>query len=77
MLTNVFTKAVLDRWKPPLIAGVSLAALLVFGMAVYRGIDVALWDDLPEVFREVFGIPAGLALGASPTAPSTPDTACS
>jgi ABC-2 type transport system permease protein len=63
MLTNVFTKAVLDRWKPPLIAGVSLAALLVFGMAVYRGINVAFWDDLPEVFREVFGIPAGAGVG--------------
>ena len=63
MLTNVFTKGVLDRWKPPLIAGVSLAVLLVFGMAVYRGIDVAFWDDLPEVFREVFGIPAGAGVG--------------
>ena len=64
MLTNVFTKGVLDRWKPPLIAAVSLAVLLVFGMAVYRGIDVAFWDDLPEAFREVFGIPAGAGVGS-------------
>jgi ABC-2 type transport system permease protein len=38
-------------------------------MAVYRGIDVAFWDDLPEAFRNMFGIPqgadvAGLAYGA-------------
>ncbi len=69
MLANVFTKTTLDRWKPPLIASVSLAVILVFGMAVYRGIDVSFWDDLPEAFRSVFGIPdgadaGGLAYGA-------------
>ena len=69
MLANVFTKTTLDRWKPPLIAAVSLALLLLFGMAVYRGIDVSFWDELPEAFRSVFGIPdgadaGGLAYGA-------------
>ena len=63
MLTNVFTKTTLDRWKPPVIAAVSLAVLLLFGMAVYRGIDVSFWDDLPEAFRSVFGIPAGADVG--------------
>ncbi len=63
MLANVFTKTTLDRWKPPLIASVSLAVLLVFGMAVYSGIDVSFWDDLPEAFRSVFGIPDGADVG--------------
>jgi len=63
MLTNVFTKTTFDRWKPPVIAAVSLAVLLLFGMAVYRGIDVSFWDDLPEAFRSVFGIPAGADVG--------------
>jgi len=63
MLANVFTKTTLDRWKPPLIASVSLAVILVFGMAVYRGIDVSFWDDLPEAFRSVFGIPDGADVG--------------
>ena len=64
MLANVFTKTTLDRWKPPLIAAVSLAVLLFFGMAVYRGIDVSFWDELPEAFRSVFGIPDGADAGS-------------
>ncbi len=63
MLANVFTKSVLDRWKPPVIAAVSLAVLLIFGMAVYRGIDISFWDELPEAFRSVFGIPDGADVG--------------
>jgi ABC-2 type transport system permease protein len=69
MLANVFTKSTGDRWKSTVVGAVSLAVLLYFGMAVYRGIDVAFWDDLPEAFRNMFGIPqgadvAGLAYGA-------------
>ena len=63
MYANVFTKTTLDRWKPPLIAAVSLGVLLIFGMAVYRGIDVSFWDELPEAFRSVFGIPDGADVG--------------
>lgn len=63
MLANVFAKTTLDRWKPPVIAAVSLAVLLVFGMTVYRGIDTAFWDDLPEAFRNMFGIPSGADVG--------------
>ena len=63
MLANVSTKTTLDRWKPPLIASISLAVLLVFGMAVYRGIDTSFWDELPDVFRSMFGIPDGADVG--------------
>jgi ABC-2 type transport system permease protein len=63
MFANVFTKTTLDRWKPPLIAAVSLSVLLVFGMAVYRGIDISFWDDFPEAFRNMFGIPEGADVG--------------
>ena len=62
-LTNVFTKTSRDRWKSTVIGAVTLALLLVFGMAVYRDIDVSFWDDLPEVFRSVFGIPEGADVG--------------
>ena len=37
MLANVFTKTVRDRWKGEAIAAVTMAAMLLFGMAVYRG----------------------------------------
>lgn len=62
-LTNVFTKTSRDRWKSTVIGAVVLAALLVFGMAVYRDIDVSFWDELPEAFRSVFGIPEGADVG--------------
>ena len=63
MLANVFTKTTRDRWKSTVIGAVALALLLVFGMAVYRDIDVSFWDDLPEAFRNMFGIPEGADVG--------------
>ena len=62
-LTNVFTKTSRDRWKSTVIGAVVLAALLFFGMAVYRDIDVSFWDELPEAFRSMFGIPDGADVG--------------
>lgn len=62
-LTNVFTKTSRDRWKSTVIGAVTLGALLFFGMAVYRDIDVSFWDDLPEAFRNMFGIPQGADVG--------------
>jgi ABC-2 type transport system permease protein len=69
MLANVFTKTILDRWKGMLIAVVSLAAMLLFGMLVYRDIDLSVYTDLPEAFRALFNIAedsdaSGLAYGA-------------
>jgi ABC-2 type transport system permease protein len=69
MLANVFTKTVRDRWKGEAIGVVTLAVLFLFGMAVYRDIDLAVYTDLPEVFRTLMNIPsnadvAALAYGA-------------
>lgn len=62
-LTNVFTKTTRDRWKATVIGAVTLALLLIFGMSVYRDVDVAFWDDLPDAFRTMFGIPQGADVG--------------
>jgi ABC-2 type transport system permease protein len=32
-------------------------------MAVYRDVDVAFWDEMPEAFRTMFGIPEGADVG--------------
>ncbi len=69
MLANVFTKTTRDRWKGEAIGVVTLAVLFLFGMAVYRDIDLAVYTDLPEVFRTMINIPkdadvASLAYGA-------------
>ena len=69
MLANVFTKTTRDRWRGPAIAGVSLAFLFVFGMMTYRDIDLSVYTDLPDAFKQLFGIVddadvASLAYGA-------------
>jgi ABC-2 type transport system permease protein len=68
-LANVFTKTTLDRWKGMAIGSLTLALLFVFAMAVYRDIDLAVYTDLPEVFRSMVNISedadvASLAYGA-------------
>lgn len=69
MLTNVFTKTVRDRWKGEAIGVVTLALLLLFGMSMYRDIDLSVYTDLPEALRSLMNIPkdadvASLAYGA-------------
>ena len=58
MLANIVTKTTLDRWKGMAIGVVTLAALLFFGMAVYRDIDLAVYTSLPEIARTLMDIPA-------------------
>ena len=55
-LSNVFAKSTV-------IGAVALGLLLIFGMSVYRDIDVSFWDELPEEFRTMFGIPTGADVG--------------
>jgi ABC-2 type transport system permease protein len=57
MLATVFTKTILDRWRGMAIGVASLAALLLFAMAVYRQIDLSIYTDLPEAFLTLVGIP--------------------
>jgi len=64
MLANVFTKTLADRWKGMTIGVVSLFALLVMGMAVYRDIDLSVYTSLPEAYRSLFNIPVDADVGA-------------
>ena len=38
------------------VGSMTLAALFVFAMAVYRDIDLAVYTELPEVFRSMVNI---------------------
>lgn len=59
MLSNVFTKAIRDRWIGATIVGAGIGVLFVFSMLVYRGIDLSIYDTLPEFFRAIANIPEG------------------
>jgi ABC-2 type transport system permease protein len=59
MLASVFAKTTRDRWKGMAIAIVSLGLLLLMAMAVYQDIDLSIYNDLPEVFLSIMGIPDG------------------
>ena len=69
MLANVYTKTILDRWKGIAIAAFGMALMLWFAMAVYQGIDIKFFTEMPEAFRAIMNIGAdfdatGLAYGA-------------
>jgi ABC-2 type transport system permease protein len=64
MLATVATKTLRDRWKGMVIAGVSLALMLLFAMAVYRDIDISVYTDLPEAFRSLINIPKDADVGS-------------
>lgn len=64
MLTTVVTKTVRDRWKGSVIGAVTVGLLLVFGMAVYRDIDLSFYQDLPEAYRTLVNIPANADVGS-------------
>ncbi|RLE14704.1 MAG: hypothetical protein DRJ28_05300 [Actinobacteria bacterium] len=68
-LSNVFTKTTRDRWKGVAIGSLTLSVLFLFGMSVYRDIDLAVYTNLPDAFRSMMNIPkdadvASLAYGA-------------
>ena len=64
MLANVFTKTTRDRWKGMAIGVAALAAMLFFGMSVYRDLDLSVYTSLPEVFRTLMDIPADADVGS-------------
>jgi ABC-2 type transport system permease protein len=64
MLANVFTKTTQDRWKAMAIGALTLGLFLVFGMAVYRDIDLSVYTDLPEAMRALMNMPADADVGA-------------
>ena len=57
MLTTVFSKSLLDRWRGAAITVVSLSVLLLFAMAAYRDLDISIYTDLPASLQSLIGIP--------------------
>lgn len=55
MLANPFTKGLRDRWPSIAVASVAMGLMLLGGMAVYRDLDLSIYEGLPEGVRELFG----------------------
>lgn len=69
MLATVLTKSLRDRWLGVAIGVAAVSLFLLYGMAVYRDIDLSIYTDLPEAVRKLFGYTnatdaGGLAYGA-------------
>ncbi len=64
MLATIWTKTILDRWKATLIGAGTMGLLLLFGMSVYRDIDLAVYTTLPEALRALMNIPADADVGS-------------
>ncbi|MDJ0923662.1 MAG: ABC transporter permease subunit [Acidimicrobiia bacterium] len=64
MLANVFTKTVRDRWRAMAIALAALVLMLLLAMSVYANFDFSIYDDLPEAFRSLMGIPENADAGS-------------
>lgn len=69
MLANVFMKTNRDRAMAMVIGSFVIGILLLAGMAVYKDIDTSFYQELPDVFLSLMGIPEGadaaaLAYGA-------------
>ena len=50
---RVYTQTLSARWRSVAITVISLAVLLFFGIAVYRGIDPDIYSGLPESLRSL------------------------
>jgi ABC-2 type transport system permease protein len=64
MFATVATKTVRDRWKGAVIGSITLGLLLIFGMSVYRDIDLSVYTSLPEAMRAIMNIPADADVGS-------------
>lgn len=64
MLANVFTKTTRDRWKGIAIGMATMAVLFLFGMAVYRDIDISVYTELPEALLSMMNIPKDADVGS-------------
>ena len=64
MLANVLTKTTRDRWIGAAVASGAISLWLLLGASIYRDIDLSIYTDMPEVVRNLMGIPLGADVGA-------------
>ena len=63
MQATISLKTAGDRWKALTIGVVCLSLFLLYGMTVYRDVDVGFYSELPDAVRKLMGIPPGADVG--------------
>jgi len=63
MRHSVFARSVQDRWRGMFIAAVTLGVFFLFGMAVYKDVDLSLYNDFPIAIQTMMGISEGADVG--------------
>lgn len=58
MSATVLARSLRDRWLSTTVTAGVLAAWLWMAMAIYSGIDLSIYTELPEAMRALMGIPA-------------------
>ena len=53
----ITVRTIRDRWVGIVVAIVSLGVLLVFAMFAYAEIDLSIYQNLPEAWRSIAGVP--------------------
>ncbi len=65
MYANLFTKSIRDRVGSGVIASISLAALVLFGLWAYQDVDISFYYDLPPAVLSLMGIdPANFSVAS-------------
>lgn len=57
MNAAILRRGLASGWKGVLIVAVVVSAMLAFGLAVYKDMDLSLYSKLPEAVRSLIGIP--------------------
>lgn len=57
MSATVFARGIAEQWRALLIASVSIGAMLALGLYIYQGIDLTIYDVLPDAMRALMGVP--------------------
>ena len=59
MNPTLYARGLAEHWRGPAVTAVSIGAMLVLGLYVYQGIDLSIYDVLPDAVRALMGIPEG------------------
>ena len=51
MNPTLYARGLAEHWRGPAVTAVSIGAMLFLGLYVYQGIDLSIYDVLPDAVR--------------------------